>query len=116
VGIAAATRADLWAHAADFGARAAAEGDLPALRRALVTLAVAGAGEDAGGFRALVNEVCDTARRLGLDPVPLFDAAAALVAEDDPAAREALVLAPRREPPPNPLAGTPYGMLRPRGR
>ena len=114
MGVGHSTRADLWAHAADLVARAAAESDLPALRRALVTLAVAGAGDDVEGFRTRVNEACETARRLGLDPEPLFDAAGALAAEDDPAAREALMMAPRALPPRNPLAGTPYGMLKPR--
>jgi hypothetical protein len=112
VGITAQTRADLWAHAEELRARAAAEADLPALRRALVTLAVAGAGDDAAAFRERANALSDTARRLGLDPEPLFDAAAALCAEDELSAREALVLAPRREPPPNPLAGTPFGLNR----
>ena len=96
MGIADATRADLWAHAEALVARSGAEADLPALRRALVTLAVAGAGEDVAGFAERVNAACDTARRLGLDPEPLFDAAGALVAEDDPEAREALMMAPRR--------------------
>ena len=47
------------------------------------------------------------ARRLAFaDPQPLFDAAAALVAQDDLAAREAIVLAPSRgEPAERPPAG-----------
>jgi hypothetical protein len=110
VGVADSTRQDLWAHAAELGARAAAEADLPALRRALVTLAVAGTGGDAAAFQRHVDELCVTARRLGLDPEPLFDAAGALAAEDDPAAREQLMMAPRRLPPKNPLAGTPFGL------
>jgi hypothetical protein len=95
VGVADGTRRDLWAHAGELIARAAAEADLPALRRALVTYAVAGAGTDPEGFRERVMAACGTARRLGLDPEPLFDAAGALAAEDDPAAREALMMAPR---------------------
>jgi hypothetical protein len=105
VGVGESTRTELWAHAADLGARAAAEADLPALRRALVTMAIAGTGGDTDGFRERVGELCETARRLGLDPEPLFDAAGALAAEDDPAAREALMMAPRALPPKNPLAG-----------
>jgi hypothetical protein len=46
-----------------------------------------------------VDALCTTTRRLGLDPEPLFDAAAALVAEPDRAAREVLVLASRRHVP-----------------
>ena len=114
MGVGDSTRTELWAHAAELGARAAAEADLPALRRALVTLAIAGTGGDVEGFRTHVTELCLTARRLGLDPEPLFDAAGALAAADDPQAREVLMMAPRALPPKNPLAGTPYGMLKPR--
>ena len=113
MGVGDSARQDLWAHAAELVARAGTEADLPALRRALVTLAVAGAGDDVKGFAERVDEACATARRLGLDPPPRFDAAGALAAEDDPAAREALMMAPRKLPPQNPLAGTPFGMLRP---
>ena len=110
MGVAESTRKDLWAHAAELCARAATEADLPALRRALVTLAVAGTGGDRAGFQRHADELCVTARRLGLDPEPLFDAAGALAADDDPGARELLMMAPRRLPPRNPLAGTPYGL------
>jgi hypothetical protein len=77
--------------------RAASEADHPALRRALVVLAVAGSGEDPDEFSALAQELARIATRLAFaDPQPLFDAAAALVADDDLAAREAIVLAPAR--------------------
>ncbi len=95
MGVGQAAREDLWAHAGELIARAGAEADLPALRRALVTYAVAGAGTDPEGFRERIMAACATARRLGLDPEPLFDAAGALAADDDPAAREALMMAPR---------------------
>jgi hypothetical protein len=39
--------------------------------------------------------VRDAARKLGMDPVPLFDAAAAMVDRDDPEAREVLITTPR---------------------
>jgi hypothetical protein len=39
--------------------------------------------------------VRDGLRRLAIDPIPLFDAASALVDEDDEPAREALVNVPR---------------------
>jgi hypothetical protein len=113
VGVARSTREDLWRHAEELRERAAAEVDLPALRRALVSLAIAGAGDDPDGFRKRAKALCDTTRRLGLDPEPLFDAASALCDEGESVAREALVMAPREPPPPNPLAGTPFG-LRPR--
>ena len=35
------------------------------------------------------------ARKVGMDPVPLFDAASAMVDRDDVAAREALITSPR---------------------
>jgi hypothetical protein len=66
----------------------------------MVTLAVAGSGTDPEGFEHEVLLVQRALRALGLDPVPLFDAASALVAEDDLAARRVLVTAPRREAPP----------------
>jgi hypothetical protein len=107
---------DLWAMARELIRRADEEADHPALRRALVTCAIAGSGDDPAAFRALVDELAVAARRLAFaDPQPLFDAAAALVADEDVAAREALVLAPTREEPRRPpAAGTMYGMLRPR--
>ena len=107
---------DLWAHARELAQRAEIEADHPALRRALVTCAVAGSGGDRATFQALLAEVHAAARRLAFaDPQPLFDAAAALVAEDDLMAREVIVLAPTREPPVRPPStGTMYGMLRSR--
>ena len=59
--------------------RAERELDPAAVRRALVTLAVAGTGGDEDGFRAEVLRARDAARKVGMDPVPLFDAAAAMV-------------------------------------
>ena len=112
MGIGEATARELVAHAAELAETAAREADHAALRRALVTLAIAGSA--APEFEATVAAVCAAARRLAIDPEPLFDAAAALVARDDPAAREALVLAPRRETQRPPGAGTLYGVLRPR--
>jgi hypothetical protein len=113
--LAGSTVADLWAHARALGEQALRESDLPSLRRALVTLAVAGSGDDEATFTAEAQALSRTARRLGLDPEPLFDAAAALVAEPDLAARRALVLAARREPLRDPLgppgSGTPWGIL-----
>ena len=95
MGIAPATVADLWAEARELTERALAEADHPALRRALVVLAVAGSGDDPEQFRALARDLAAASARLAFaDPQPLFDAAAALVAEDDFAAREAIVLAP----------------------
>ena len=107
---------DLWAHARELVERADRDADHAALRRALVTCAVAGSGGDAAYFTRLVGEVHAAARRLAFaDPQPLFDAAAALVADDDFPAREAIVLAPTRDEPKRPPgAGTMYGMLRPR--
>ena len=67
----------------------------PASVAALVALAVAGTGGDEEGFRAQVLEVRRVARKIGMDPVPLFDAAAAMVDPDDDAAREILVTTPR---------------------
>ena len=85
----------LWAHAAEASARAERELDPSGVRRALVTLAVAGTGGDADGFRAEVLRARDAARKVGMDPVPLFDAAAAMVDPEDDAAREILVTTPR---------------------
>jgi hypothetical protein len=112
------TVADLWAQARELAQRAEREADHAALRRALVIYAVAGSGEDKVEYRALLDELYRAAVRLAFaDPQPLFDAAAALVAEDDYPAREAIVLAPARGEavtarPPG--AGTMYGQLRPR--
>jgi hypothetical protein len=111
-----ATVENLWAHARALGDRAAAEADHAALRRALVVAAVAGSGSDPDAFAALLTDLASISRKLAFaDPQPLFDAAAALVADDDLPAREAIVLAPTREPPRPPGAGTPYGILRPPG-
>jgi hypothetical protein len=95
VGIAPETVQDLWAHARDEAARAERELEPSAVRRALVVLAVAGSGGDAEGFRAQVRGVMLAARKVGMDPVPLFDAASAMVDRDDVAAREALITSPR---------------------
>jgi hypothetical protein len=88
---------NLWAQARELTERAWEEADHAALRRALVICAVAGSGGDPPAFTELVNRVAAAATRLAFaDPQPLFDAAAALVAEDDLPAREAIVLAPDR--------------------
>ena len=50
---------------------------------------------DADGFKAQVRGVMLAARKVGMDPVPLFDAAAAMVDPEDDAAREILVTTPR---------------------
>ena len=112
-----ATVENLWAQARELTRLCLDEADHAALRRALVVLAVAGSGDDPAAFRALADDLAVAAVRLAFaDPQPLFDAAAALVAEDDFAAREAIVLAPGRDPGRPPGAGTPYGILRPKDR
>jgi hypothetical protein len=95
VGIGAETARELWAHAREASERAERELDPAAIRRALVTLAVAGTGGDEEGFRVEVLRARDAARKVGMDPVPLFDAAAAMVDREDDAAREILVTTPR---------------------
>ncbi len=95
MGIAPDTARDLWAHAREASERAERELDPTSVRRALVTLAVAGTGDDPAAFRDEVLRVRDAARKLGMDPVPLFDAAAAMVDRDDPEAREVLITTPR---------------------
>ena len=106
---------NLWAQARELTERAAAEADHAALRRALVILAVAGSGHDPAAFRALADAIAAASIRLAFaDPQPLFDAAAALVAQDDYPAREAIVLAGSGQPSRPPGAGTPYGVLRPK--
>ena len=95
MGIAPETVQDLWAHARDEAERAKRELEPAAVRRALVVLAVAGSGDDAEAFREQVRGVMLAARKVGMDPVPLFDAASALVDVGDTAAREALITAPR---------------------
>jgi len=86
---------DLWAHADGYLAVAERELDPAGIRRGLVTLAVAGSGGDGDGFRRHVIEVRRVARKIGIDPVPLFDAAAAMVDPEDDTAREILVTTPR---------------------
>jgi hypothetical protein len=94
------TVAELWRHARALAERGAREHSPPQVRRALVMLAVAGSGGDAAGFEQEVVAVHRGLRLLGLDPVPLFDAASALLPEDDHAARGVMVTLPRREVPP----------------
>ena len=89
------TTADLWAHARDLTEQGRRELSPALLRRALVTLAIAGSGDDLPGYRAAAAGVRDAFRRLAIDPVPLFDAASALVHEEDEPARQALVTLPR---------------------
>ena len=95
MGIAPETVRDLWAHSREESERAERELEPSAVRRALVVLAVAGSGGDAEAFRGEVRRVMLAARKVGMDPVPLFDAAAAMVDRDDVAAREALITSPR---------------------
>jgi hypothetical protein len=95
VGIAPETVRDLWAHSREESARAERELEPAAVRRALVVLAVAGSGGDPEAFRSEVRRVMLAARKVGMDPVPLFDAASAMVDRDDVAAREALITSPR---------------------
>ena len=92
------TVADLWRLARALGERAEEECSPVPLRRALVTAAVAGSGDSMVAYSALVSELHRIALRVGLDPIPLFDAASALVADDDRPAREVLVTYPRRPP------------------
>jgi len=95
VGIAPDTARELWAHAAEEAERAERELEPSAVRRALVVLAVAGSAGDAEAFREQVRRVMLAARKVGMDPVPLFDAGSALVDAADEPAREALITAPR---------------------
>jgi hypothetical protein len=95
VGIGPEIARELWAHAREASARAERELDPAGIRRALVTLAVAGTGGDSAGFREQVIRARDAARKVGMDPIPLFDAAAALVDPEDDPAREILVTTPR---------------------
>ena len=89
------TVAELWAHARELTQAAGREVDPPAARRALVVVAIAGSGGDREGFTALAREILTGFARIGLDPLPVFDAASALA--DDPIAREVLVKLPREE-------------------
>jgi hypothetical protein len=86
---------DLWAHAEGYLATAERELDPGGIRRGLLALAVAGSGGDDEGYRARVLEVRRVARKIGMDPVPLFDAAAAIVDPGDETAREILITTPR---------------------
>ena len=95
MGIAPETVRDLWAHAREESERAERELEPAAVRRALVVLAVAGSGGDPEGFRAEVRRLMLAARKVGMDPVPLFDAASAMVDRNDVLAREALITSPR---------------------
>jgi hypothetical protein len=95
VGIGRETARELWAHAREASERAERELDPGGVRRALVTLAVAGTGGDPEGFRTEVVRARDAARKVGMDPVPLFAAAAAMVDPEDDAARRILVTTPR---------------------
>ena len=95
MGVAPETARALWVHAREWSERAERELEPAAVRRALVTLAVAGTGGDEAGFREEVIRARDAARKVGMDPVPLFDAAAAMVDPGDDAAREILVTTPR---------------------
>ena len=95
MGVGPDTARDLWAHAREASERAERELDPVYVRRALVVLAVAGTGGDPEAFRAEVARARDAARKVGMDPIPLFDAAAAMVDVDDPEAREVLITTPR---------------------
>ena len=95
MGVGADTARDLWAHAREASERAERELDPAAVRRALVVLAVAGTGDDPEAFRAEVARARNAARKVGMDPIPLFDAAAAMVDPEDPAAREIFITTTR---------------------
>ena len=95
MGIAPDTARALWVHAREEAERAERELEPSAVRRALVVLAVAGSAGDAEAYREEVRRVMLAARKVAMDPVPLFDAGSALVDVADTAAREALITAPR---------------------
>jgi hypothetical protein len=95
VGVAPGTAADLWRHARELIEVSDRESTPIGARRALVVLAVAGTGGDAAGFEAVAREVLRVFGRLGVDPMPLFDAASALCDEGDPDARRLLLMLPR---------------------
>ena len=59
-----------------------------------MTLAIAGSDGRADEFEAVARDVLRAFARIGLDPLPLFDAASALA--EDVTAREILVTLPRR--------------------
>jgi hypothetical protein len=98
VGIAPEVAHALWAHARELAGRAVTEFEPAHVRRALVTLAVAGAAGEPDEYLEVVAVVHASVVKLALDPVPLFDAASALCEPADVAAREALVTYPRRPP------------------
>ncbi|HVG74269.1 MAG TPA: hypothetical protein VM824_02730, partial [Thermoleophilaceae bacterium] len=58
----AAVTQELWAHARELGETGAQELSPAQLRRALVTLAVAGSGDDPAAFRATAKVVRDGLR------------------------------------------------------
>jgi hypothetical protein len=89
------TVSELWAHAREHCERAERELDPGGVRRAAVVLAVAGSAGDEDGFRAEVACLVRAARKVGMDPIPLFDAASAMVDPADDLAREVFVTAPR---------------------
>ena len=95
MGVAPATTADLWRHARELIEVSDRESTPIGARRALVVLAVAGAGADVKGFEAVARSVLRVFGRLGVDPVPLFDAASALCDEADEHARRILLTIPR---------------------
>ena len=95
MGVAPGTTADLWRHARELIEVSDRESTPIGARRALVVLAVAGSGGDPAGFEAVAREVLRVFGRLGVDPLPLFDAASALCDEEDPEARRILVTLPR---------------------
>jgi hypothetical protein len=87
------TVADMWAHARELTRTAGEEGNPAAARRALVVLAIAGSGGAREDFSAAARDVLTAFARIGLDPIPVFDAASALA--DDAVAREVLLMLPR---------------------
>ncbi len=95
MGVARETRSDLWREVRELIELADRESTPVAARRALVMLAIAGAGPDARGFEAVARHILRAFGRLGMDPLPLFDAASALCDENDPDGRRILVTLPR---------------------
>lgn len=95
MGVAPQTTADLWRHARELIAISDRESTPVGARRALVVLAVAGSGGDERGFKEVAREVLRVFGRLGVDPLPLFDAASALCDEADEPSRRVLVTLPR---------------------
>ena len=96
MGVGEGTARELWAHAEALSRSAVQDFSHADARRALVTLAIAGAAGDREGFERVVAAVHRAIAKLGMDPEPLFDAAAALVDRDEQAAREVLITYPRR--------------------